>query len=79
MIAPLVLVWACEAPDQATDNQVMVPETLWTRTFGGTQSDAGYSVQKTDDGGFVVAGHTHVGAASDDIYLIRTDDDGNTL
>ena len=32
-------------------------ETLWTRTFGGAQSDQGWSVAQTVDGGCVAAGH----------------------
>lgn len=28
---------------------------LWSKTFGGPQGDLGFSVQQTDDGGFVVA------------------------
>ena len=34
------------------------PSVLWTRTYGGSQFDDGYSVQQTSDGGFVLAGFT---------------------
>jgi hypothetical protein len=30
---------------------------LWDRTYGGSMDDAGYCVQRTQDGGFVVAGY----------------------
>ena len=30
---------------------------LWTRTFGGSDTTFGLSVQQTDDGGFIFAGH----------------------
>ena len=30
-------------------------DSLWTRTFGGYYSDAGYSVAETFDGGYIVA------------------------
>lgn len=57
-------------------------ETLWTRTFGDTAYDAGYSVQQTSDGGYVVAGITNSygpGTPSrDNMYLIKTGDDGST-
>jgi hypothetical protein len=55
-------------------------DTEWTRTYGGTNYDVGYSVQQTDDGGYIVAGITgSYGAGLDDLYLIKTDAYGDTL
>jgi hypothetical protein len=55
-------------------------DTLWTRTYGGPSNDEGYSVQQTTDGGFIVAGFTEsFGAGGDDVYLIKTDAQGDTL
>jgi len=55
-------------------------DTLWTRTFGGSNHDWGYSVQQTADGGFVVAGYTEsFGAGERDAWMIRTDTRGDTL
>ena len=55
-------------------------DTLWTRQYGGADDDESYSVQETSDGGYIVAGMTKsFGAGSNDVYLIKTDTDGDTL
>jgi hypothetical protein len=53
---------------------IAAAQTAWTRTCGGPDPDEGSSVQQTTDGGYVVAGHTGV-----NVYLIRTDAQGDTL
>jgi uncharacterized delta-60 repeat protein len=55
-------------------------DTLWTRTYGGSNWDEGYSVQQTADGGYIIAGTTaSYGAGSDDFYLVKTDNSGNPV
>jgi len=49
-------------------------DTLWTRTYGGTSMDRGYSVQQTTDGGYVITG-----VKDYYIYLIKTDSNGITV
>ena len=55
-------------------------DSLWTRTYGGSGVDMGFSVQQTSDGGYVFAGSTtSFGAGSFDFYLVKTDGNGDTL
>lgn len=53
---------------------------VWTRTYGGGNDDNGFSVDRTDDGGFVIVGNTcSFGAGLSDLYLIKTDCLGNVV
>jgi len=55
-------------------------DTLWTRTFGGAGFEGAYSVQPIAGGGYILAGETEsFGAGSRDVYLIKTDTNGNAL
>ncbi|MBN2466003.1 hypothetical protein JXD38_10325, partial [candidate division WOR-3 bacterium] len=55
-------------------------DSLWTRTYGGTEVDEGFSVQQTADGGYIVAGATwSFGAGGFDVYLIKTGAQGDSL
>jgi hypothetical protein len=46
----------------------------WNQTYGGTDNDLGYSVVKTSDGGYAIAGTTEsYGVDYGDVWLIKTD------
>ena len=79
-VEALVAVEAPEPPD--------LSNLLWSKTYGGTDRDEGYSVQVTSDGGYIIAGYTvtrffdnRYGNLIDelDVYLVKTDSDGNML
>lgn len=53
---------------------------LWQKTFGGPGKDFGYSVIETSDGGYAIIGETEsFGNGGRDIYLIKTNENGDTL
>jgi hypothetical protein len=50
----------------------------WQKTFGGDQDDYGFSVEQTQDGGYIVAGQTlSFGAGSNDTWILKFDQNGN--
>ena len=55
-------------------------DTLWTKAYGESGSEwGGIGAGLTNDGGYIIAGCTNsFGAGGYDVYLIKTDADGNS-
>jgi hypothetical protein len=50
----------------------------WNKTYGGTGDSWANSLVQTSDGGYAIAGNTNsFGAGSYDVYLVKTDAEGN--
>jgi len=49
----------------------------WAKTYGTANNDIAWSVQQTSDGGYIVAGDSPLGMGLWDIFLIKTDANGN--
>ena len=54
-------------------------EIEWAKTVGGNGDDRAHSVMQTVDSGYIAAGQTNSqGAGASDIFLFKTDENGNT-
>ncbi len=51
------------------------PDTIWTKFFTTPGDDYGYYAEQTDDGGYILIG-TQNPSGRDDIWLIKTDENG---
>ncbi|MFC1851821.1 hypothetical protein ACFL27_16640 [candidate division CSSED10-310 bacterium] len=49
----------------------------WSQSYGGNLQDTGWSVHQTSDGGYIICGSISSTYYNKDVYLIKTDADGN--
>ena len=55
-------------------------DTVWTKTYGGTGQDVAYSIARVGVQGYIIIGQTDsYGAGNSDVWVIRTDVNGDTL
>ena len=63
--------WGCE------DDTPSTVSISFSNTYGRSDYDSGNSVQQTEDGGYIVVGNTKsYGFGSWDVWLIKTDSEG---
>jgi hypothetical protein len=56
-------------------------DTLWTKTYGGSEDDYGYYLTNTRDGNLLICGisSSYTSDGYSDIYLIKINTDGDTI
>lgn len=55
-------------------------DTLFTKRYGGDDLNWGLSIEQTSDNGYIICGKTSsFGAGGQDVYIIRTNPNGDTL
>jgi len=56
-------------------------DSLWARIYGGSGYSAGYSIQQTPDGGYIITGRKEgeYDSQKGALWLLKTDDQGDTI
>lgn len=54
-------------------------DTLWTRTYGSIYDEYCLDVLQTSDGGYIMTGFQEIPDRGKDVYIVRTDQRGDTL
>ena len=65
--------WSCENTKEEEST------IIFSKVFGGSNSDFGTFVEQTTDGEYIITGWTNsFGNGENDAWLIKTDSEGNT-
>ena len=59
-------------------SNVVNKSLMFSKVLDGSENDLGFSVQQTDDGGYIITGYTYsFGNGERDVWLIKIDSQGN--
>lgn len=71
-----LILMSCSNDNSSAQSDVIT----FIKTFGRPDStDSGYSVQQTSDGGYIIAGDTQTSTGGIDVWIIKTDLNGNII
>ncbi len=59
--------------------EIRALDTLWTKTYGGAYQEYLETLERTSDGGYILAGSTNSFTGDWDFYLVKVDSLGDTL
>jgi len=57
----------------------VIGASIWSKTYGSSKYGEAHSVIQTSDDGYVVVGFLQQSNGLDDVYLVKTDNNGDTL
>jgi hypothetical protein len=66
---------------QVMQTSFSLAQFIFQKTYGGINDDVGESIQETSDSGYVICGYSYsyaTGSINSDVYLIKTDGEGDT-
>jgi len=52
---------------------------LWSKAYGGDSTDNAFAIQETIDEGYIIAGYSNSFSLERRIYIIKTDNNGDTI
>ncbi len=56
-----------------------MPDTVWTRAYGGPNGEGAHAIDLTSDGSYIIAGENEYNFGNQNIYLLKVDSNGDTL
>lgn len=54
-------------------------DSTWTRHYGTSLNEVARSVRQTSDGGYILTGYSGLGEEAGKMYIVKTDQNGDTL
>lgn len=60
-------------------SSAQIPDTAWTKTYGGPEGEGAHDIDRTLDGGYIVTGENEPNYANKNAYLLKIDTNGDTV